>query len=344
VTEVATGSGGARTSPDAAGRAAPGRSPHPSRAVVVANPLSIDLSVLRPVIEAEERRNGWLPSAWVATAAEPDGRVSRAVIDSDASLVIVAGGDGTIRAVADELHPSGIPVGIVPGGTGNLLARNLGLVADLDAAVRTAFTGAERALDVGRITLEYPDKPSDTRRFLVMTGVGLDARMATDTNGMLKKRLGWVAYVDPISRSVLRNRQFLMHYRVDGGREHSVHAHTVIVGNCGTLTGGMVLLPDAQPDDGLLDVVLFRPKGFWQWLRVGGRLGIGGLLHRTPRGRKILRATTDLRTLPYTRAERLTARFDRPESIELDGDSFGSVVAVTVAVEPGALHVRVPKL
>ncbi|WP_345750806.1 diacylglycerol/lipid kinase family protein [Microbacterium rhizophilus] len=307
--------------------------------------MSIDLASLRSAVTAEEERSGWLPSIWVETAVRSDGRVARAVRDHQPALVLIAGGDGTIRSVVDEIHPSAVPVALVPGGTGNLLARNLGLVGDTELAVRDAFsTGATRAIDVGRIRLDHPDGHSQTRVFLVMTGVGLDARMASDTSSALKKRVGWLAYVEPISRSVLRGERFLMRYRVDGDRERSVHAHTVIVGNCGTLTGGMVLLPAAVVDDGLLDVVLFRPRGFWQWLRVGTRLGIGGLLHRTRRGRAVLRATADLHVLPYVQAATLTARFDRPESIELDGDSFGTVLGVTVSVHPGALHVRVPRV
>lgn len=313
------------------------------RAVVVVNPLSTDIPSLRAAVSAAEA-DGWLPSIWVETAAESDGRVARAAAADDVALVIIAGGDGTIRATVDELHPTAIPVALVPGGTGNLLARNLDLMADMEAAVRTAFgAGTTRAVDVGQIRLEHPDGRTQTRVFLAMTGVGLDARMATDTDSALKKRVGWLAYVDPISRSVLGSQRFLMRYRVDGGRPHSVRAHTVIVGNCGRLTGGMVLLPDAVVDDGLLDVVLFRPKGFWQWLRVGTRLGIGGLLHRSRRGRDALRATADLAALPYAQARQLTARFDRPESIELDGDGFGTVTAVTVTVRPSALRVRVPK-
>ena len=175
-----------------------------------------------------------------------------------------------------------------------------------------------------------------------MTGIGLDASMATDTNTRLKKRIGWLAYTDPIGRSVLGNKQFPMHYRVDDGPEHTVQAHTVIVGNCGTLTAGLLLLPDAAVDDGLLDVVLFRPKGFWQWLRVGVRLTAGRFLHRTLAGRVILLTGPRLRALQYVQARRLTARFDSPQQIQLDGDGFGPITAVHLTIRPQALRIRVP--
>lgn len=308
------------------------------------NPTKIDVDRLRLAIAAEEEAHGWMPSTWFETTSEDPGQLAtRAALASDPALVIVAGGDGTIRAVAEELHSAEIPMALIAAGTGNLLARNLGLMTDIETSVRTAFDGDLRTIDVGLVELEHPDHSISTHALLVMSGVGLDAKMATDTSAALKQRIGWLAYAHPISRSILRNEQFLLRYRVDGGRERSVRTHTVIVGNCGTLTGGMVLLPDARPDDGLLDVVLLRPRGFWQWLRVGLRLGVAGILHRSRAGRVILRATPDLRMLQYVQARKLTARFDRPQGIELDGDSFGDVTAVTITLRPRGLRVRTPR-
>ncbi|WP_308116615.1 diacylglycerol/lipid kinase family protein [Occultella gossypii] len=313
------------------------------RAVVIVNPTNVDLARLRTAVAAAQEQYGWLPTVWLETTIDDAGQLAAGrAVAHDPAVVIVAGGDGTIRAVTEELHSTGIPIAVVPAGTGNLLARNLGLMRDTETAVRTAFTGATRPIDVGLVSLEHDDGSTSSHAFLVMTGVGLDARMATDTSSALKRRIGWLAYVDPISRSVLGNQRFLIHYRVDGQREQSIRAHTVIVGNCGTLTGGMVLLPDAKADDGLLDVVLFRPIGFWQWTRVATRLGVGGILHRSRNGRAVLRATPDLRVLPYVRARTLTARFDPPQSIQLDGDGFGRVVAVTVTLRPRAIGIQVP--
>jgi hypothetical protein len=102
--------------------------------------------------------------------------------------------------------------------------------------------------------------------FLVMAGIGLDVQMAQETSALAKRHLGWLAYVSPIAQSIIRNRLFSVQYRVDGGRSRSARAHTIIVGNCGTLTGSMLLLPAAKVDDGVLDVVMLRPKG-----RFGGR-------------------------------------------------------------------------
>lgn len=316
----------------------------PRRAAVIVNPVTADVERLRTAVAAEEQRAEWAASEWFETTAEDSGRAAaRAALAHDPTLVIIAGGDGTIRAVVEELHPARVPIAIVPAGTGNLLARNLGLMAEIETAVRTAFAGSAREIDVGIVDLEGEGDVTARHLFLVMAGVGLDAKMATDTDSVLKKRIGWLAYADPISKSVLGNEQFWIRYRIDGGRERAVQAHTVIVGNCGTLTAGLVLLPDAEPDDQLLDVVMLRPKGFWQWVRVASRLGVGAILHRTRPGRVILSATPDLRALQYVQARRVTARFDEPQHVELDGDGFGAVTAVTVALDAHGLTISVPE-
>ena len=313
-----------------------------NRAALVVNPVRVDTARLRTAVTREEEQQGWQPHVWFGTTPDdPGGRAARSALQHDPAVVIVVGGDGTIRAVAEEVLSSGIPLAVVPAGTGNLLARELGIMAGLEESVRTAFTGSDRAIDVGVAELEH--SPATTQIFLVMTGIGLDASMAAGTNSILKRRLGWLAYADPISRSVLGNQQFSMHYRVDDGAERSVHAHTVIVGNCGTLTAGILLLPDAKVDDGFLDVVLLRPRGFWQWLRVGSRLTVGGVLHRTNAGRVVLRSAPRLRAMGYLQSRRLAARFDSPQHIELDGDSFGAVTAARISLHPGSLTVRVPR-
>lgn len=320
--------------------------PKPStaqQAAVIVNPVKIDAKRLRSAVAAEEKKNGWLPSVWFQTSIDDPGQLAaRSALEHDPTVVIVAGGDGTIRTVAEVVYSSGIPVAVVAAGTANLLARNLGLTGDIETSVRTGFTGSARDIDVGVVNLEYHAQPAVRHVFLVMTGVGLDARMAVDTNRFLKRRIGWLAYVDPISKSVLGNEQFWMHYRLDDRPERTVRAHTAIVGNCGTLTAGILLLPDARVDDGYLDVVVLRPRGFWQWLRVGSRLGVGGILRRTRRGRVILRATPDLRALQYVQARKMTTRFDPPQPIQLDGNSFGTVAAVTITVHHRGLTIRVP--
>lgn len=136
---------------------------------------------------------------------------------------------------------------------------------------------------------------------------------------------------------------FRLDYRIDGGRARSTRAHTVIIGNCGTLTGNMLLIPDAVVDDGLLDVVMMRPKGRFGWARIGTRLTLQGSARRSTILRRVLRRVPELRSLAYTQGRQFEARFGTPRLMQLDGDSFGQVQRMRIRVAPGALRVRVPR-
>lgn len=312
-------------------------------AAVVYNPVKVPLDRVRRAVEQQERLHGWDESSWFETSSDDSGaRAAGEALACGPAVVIVAGGDGTIRTVAEAVYESGIPLGLLPGGTGNLFARNLGLrMNDIEGAVATAFAGTTRTVDVAVAELEDHEGCRSTRVFLVMAGIGLDAAMAQNTSALAKKRMGWMAYVAPIARSVIANRLFHLDYRVDGGRTRSARAHTVIVGNCGTLTGNMLLIPAAKVDDGLLDVVMLRPKSRFGWARIGTRLTLQGVAHRSRLGRRMLLLAPELQALAYAQGRRFDARFESPHGIELDGDSFGLVVRARITVRPGALHVCV---
>jgi diacylglycerol kinase family enzyme len=314
---------------------------HVKHAAVVCNPVNVPLERVRLAVAEQEQRHGWSESRWYETSSEDSGR--RAAFDAIASgpaVVIVAGGDGTVRTVAEVVHESGIPLALLPAGTGNLLARNLGFpLNDVEGSVATAFTGATRAVDVAVAEFEDGEGRRSTQIFLVMAGIGLDAAMADNTSALAKKRLGWLAYVTPIARSILANRMIHLHYRIDGGRVRSGRAHTVIVGNCGTLTGSMLLIPSAVIDDGLLDVVMLRPKGRLGWVGIGTRLTIQGIAYRSRFGRSMLQLTPDIKTLVYAQGRQFDVRFDTPHRIELDGDSFGVVLRARITVRHAALQI-----
>jgi diacylglycerol kinase (ATP) len=315
------------------------------RAAVICNPSKVDVAVLRAIVSREEERRGLLPSLWLETTVDDaGGAAAREALSAKPSVVIVVGGDGTVRAAADAVYPSGVPLALVPVGTGNLLARNLRLpLADLEHSVRVAFEGFDRRIDIAFAELEREDGGITRHAFLVMAGIGLDANMAANTNSGLKRRIGWLAYAHPIAASVIRNKQLPMHYKLDDARSRSVRAHTVIVGNCGTLTANILLLPDAVIDDGLLDVVVLRPNGAVGWARIGSRLALNGMLHRTRGGRLLMQAAPNLRALQYVQAGQLVVRFNTPEHVELDGDGFGTVVAAKLTVLHRQLTVRVPQ-
>lgn len=319
---------------------ASGRHPH---AAVVYNPTKASLERLRTAVAEHERRMEWNPTRWYETASDDAGRAAaRQAAAGGPAVVIVAGGDGTVRAVAEVLRDTGIPVALVPSGTGNLLARDLGTpLNDIPASVSAAFTGIDRMVDVGVAEIEDEKGIRRAHVFMVMAGIGLDAQMAQDTSAIAKKHLGWFAYVTPIARSIVANRLFHLTYRIDDGRSRSTRAHTVIVGNCGTLTGNMLLLPAAVIDDGLLDVVIMRPAGLFGWAQIGTRLTLQSAARRSRSTRRWLSRSPDLHALGYDQGRQFEVRFETPHAVELDGDPFGHVVRARISVIPGALHVRV---
>jgi diacylglycerol kinase (ATP) len=237
--------------------------------------------------------------------------------------VLVAGGDGTVRVVCAEMARTGIPVAVVPAGTGNLLARNLGIPLDLDDALYRLLDGRDRTIDL----VEVHGDNLDTDRFAVMAGLGLDAAIIDDAPADLKKRLGWPAYLVSAMKNI-NHPSVKVRITLDGGAPMYQRARTVVVGNVGNLQANIPLMPDARPDDGLLDVIVIAPRRVTQWPRLVVRV-----LTRQRR--------TDLYLQRFTAREVvITATEDVRR--QLDGDAIGSGRTIMARVEPGVLVVRVP--
>jgi diacylglycerol kinase family enzyme len=166
-------------------------------AAVVYNPVKVPLDRVRRAVQAREREHGWGESRWYETSREDSGlRAAEEALAGGPAVVIVAGGDGTVRTVAEAVYESGTPLALIPAGTGNLLARNLHLpLNNVEGAVAAAFEGTTRAVDVAVAELEDENGVKRTHVFLVMAGIGLDAEMAENTSAWAKRRLAWFAYV-----------------------------------------------------------------------------------------------------------------------------------------------------
>jgi diacylglycerol kinase (ATP) len=314
-------------------------------AAVVYNPIKVDIDALRTVVKTSEEAAGWQETLWFETSEEDPGiGQTKEAIAQGASVIMAAGGDGTVRCVAESINGTDARLALLPSGTGNLLARNLDLTLDnLEHSVDTAFTGKDRAIDLGELVAERPDGSRETFIFLVMAGVGLDAQMIANTNPELKKKVGWLAYVDAIVRSLRGNTRLRMRFSVDGSPARTMSAHTVLVGNCGSLPGNILLLPEAAVDDGIFDVVALRPHGLVGWVQIWVKIvWENGVLRRTQVGRKLLSKTKEVRTLRYVKGATFVARLNRPEPFELDGDEFGQAIALKATVLPGGITVRVP--
>jgi diacylglycerol kinase family enzyme len=245
-------------------------------------------------------------------------KCARRAVEAGAELIFVWGGDGMVQRCADALAGSRTAVAIVPAGTANLLAHDLGVPQDVGDAVRIGFHGARRAIDLGRLNGEH---------FAVMAGVGLDAEMIRDADRGLKDRLGRLAYVWTGARHVARSRT-RMRITVDGTRWFDGSASCVLLGNIGTITGGVPAFDDARPDDGYLEVGVTTAEGPIQWARTFGRIALGRS-SRSPFVR-------------ITRARKIKVELAEPRTYELDGGARKATDRLKARTVPGAITVCVP--
>ncbi|WP_405915222.1 diacylglycerol kinase family protein [Streptomyces sp. NBC_00728] len=312
----------------------------PGTTAVILNPTVTDEATREDLRRTLERHGHRDPVFLETTVADPGaGQTARAVREG-ATLVVVCGGDGTVRTVADALAQSGVPLAIVPCGTGNLLARNLGLPLSPTAALDAALDGGPRPLDLAAVE---GDGLTATR-FAAMAGAGLDAAMMEHTDPRAKAHLGWPAYA-LAGIGTLRTPRMRVTIRLDDSPAFRRTARMVLVANVGTVQGGVTLLPDARPDDGLLDLLVLDPRGAVGWLRAARTL----LRRRagSPRPSAVHTVAADgtaRRGVPvefftFRRAELV---FDTPQSRELDGDPVGPGRRLTAEVEPAALTVLLP--
>lgn len=321
------------------------RRPHAvPRAAFVYHPLKTDLKALQTQVLKYENAAGWARSLFFETTLTDAGATqTRRAIEEGATVVAAVGGDGTVREVAEALRDTGVGLGIVPQGSGNVLCRNLGMpINNLDEQLKAIFSGTNRAVDLGVASITRASGQTSEHGFLVLAGMGLDARAINYTNDKLKRRVGWLAYVDGGIRTMLKDRPLHIRYRVNGGTERTSTVYSVMFGNCGILPGGLLLIPDAKLDDGMLDVITLRPVGPFSWLKIWGILGWeNGVLRKTKTGRKVIDLVRDTRYVDYRTVRELSIQVDEPEPIQLDGDDFGTGVAVDCFVDKHALAVRV---
>jgi diacylglycerol kinase (ATP) len=291
---------------------------------VVANPTKTDPETRRQV-RAVCAAQGWAEPLWLETTVDDPGTgQAHEAVERGADVVLACGGDGTVRAVAEALAGTGVAMGLVPVGTGNLLARTIGTPQEVVAATRVALAGDDRKIDVGRVRVD--DEP-DERVFLVMAGTGFDAAIMANTPEALKVRVGPLAYVISGFRA-MRGRRVRVMLTFDDQPPLRRRTRTVVVGNSGTLLGGLVLMPRAAIDDGVLDVVNIAPGTFVGWLAVAVRV--------------ITRRRGGHERVEHWQARSIRIESAVPQPSQIDGDPIGETTTLQIRVDPGSLVMRVP--
>jgi len=244
-------------------------------------------------------------------------RVENALSEG-AETIFVWGGDGMVQRCVDVLAGTDARLAVIPAGTANLFASNLGIPDDISEAVDVGLGGVEKRFDVGKMNGEH---------FAVMAGAGLDARMIRGADGGPKDKFGRLAYIWAASKN-LKTEPFKARVEVNGDLWYDDQASCLLVGNVGALFGGLEAFDNASPDDGKLEVGVTSAESLGQWARTVARTAVGNTA-KSP----FVRAT---------KAERVDVEFDRKVLYELDGGDRKEVKRLKVKVKPDALTVMVP--
>jgi len=293
------------------------------RCAVVYNPIKVSED-LRDAISRKAAATGGGEPVWLETTKdEPRRPTTDDLVSAQVDRVIAAGGDGTIRMVADRLAGSGIPMAVVPVGTGNLLARNLDIPLSEADAIQIAFGDHTRDIDLIKVTVN--GEPSE--HFAVIGGLGVDAMIMEETNPQLKDVIGAGAYFIAAGKALGRT-PIEMRIALDDRRAYRRNAMICAIGNVGTLAGNLTLMPEAQPDDGRLDVYVASPHRLSHWVRVFIRL-----ITRRPRRDD---------HVDVWQARRVEVRLKHRDAYQLDGDVVGECLSLRAEVAPAALRIHVP--
>lgn len=299
------------------------------RVAVIINPIKARADEAKATIQRACLSAGWdEPVFYETTAEDPGFTQMQAALAGKPDVVLVGGGDGTVRVVAEALAHTDVAMGLIPLGTGNLLARNIDLdVTDLHGTVQTALFGQQRSIDTARMAIENSRTGHYSEHvFLVIAGIGMDAEVLGDTNAGLKKAVGWLAYTEAGMRH-LPGRRKKVSISLDGSPEQVRNIRSVLFANCGLVPGGIDFIPQAMIDDGMLDVVVMSPRSAIGWLLMYGKI--------------MFKHSGKLPIMTVYRSGRVVIKCPEPMPTQLDGDTSGEATRLTVQVQPRSLLVRV---
>jgi YegS/Rv2252/BmrU family lipid kinase len=283
----------------------------------------------RPISRTvRETRSQLQDAGWSAEEVVVDtkGQLRRGAargVKDGVDVVVAVGGDGAVSEVLQSLAGSDVALGVVPMGTGNLLAGNLEIPAGLDA-VAVLVNGGRRRIDLGRV------RAAGRRRyFAIACGVGFDADVMDATDRRSKRRFGKLAYVAGAIRRQGQVRDVTYEISIDG-EVRSIEAAQILVANFGNMGGGLRTRLEVEPDDGLLDLIVIRAAGPLAGLLAGLEALRQDEPGETPEGHVF-----------RTRARRVRVKAASRSLVETDGSVTGRT-PIRVSVRPAALTVIVP--
>jgi len=245
-------------------------------------------------------------------------QAAAAAVEAGADIVIVCGGDGSVRAASEGLLGTDTALAVLPVGTANLFATGYGLPFEATELIELVQSGQRRTVDSG---------VCNKLAFNVMAGVGFDARMIDDADEQ-KERLGMLAYVRAGLRHARAGDRFDAQVTVDGEPFFTGPAGCVLVGNIGNLKAGVMAFPAASPTDGRLDVGVVTAAGLKEW---------AGVLAQT-----VLKRPASSEHTTIGQGTEIDVRLDGKHRYELDGGCKGTTDRMKFRIKPGALTLCAP--
>jgi diacylglycerol kinase (ATP) len=255
--------------------------------------------------------------------SEFPGHLARAAGDARDSLLVVIGGDGTVNEVANGVAGTGAELAVLPCGTGQDFGRTHGIPSSFDKAVRVALGGETRTIDLGRVELE-----SGASRFFANVGsAGMSGAVARRANTMTKALGGRATFFYALTREFLGWQNTRVVVELDDGVRREGPMHDVIIANGRYHAGGMKLAPDAEPDDGVFDIVTIGDVSKLDFVTTAPKLYSGRYLSHPK--------------IELLRSSSVAISAAEPLPLEVDGEPIGTTPA-RFEVVPAALRLRVP--
>jgi diacylglycerol kinase (ATP) len=290
-------------------------------AVIIINPVSGqgDPKERRKMLLTLARKHSWHGTVEETTKSRGAGAIAASAIKKGQKEFIVCGGDGTIMEVLDIAAEKDVVIGVIPLGTGNLFAQNLGIPLDSESAMDIVFTGKVLLIDVGRANGIF---------FSIMAGMGLDAEVMRDADRKLKNKLGLFAYiVSGLKRLPAKPGRYLL--QIDNKQPQTYQAKSILVANLGRITGGIKAVPKAHPQSGKLQVGIIRATVWYAWVSLLFN-AVRGNINKSPH--YTLTSGKDI----------LIESLKEPRPFQCDGEDFPPVTRLAIQIYPASLAVRVP--